>query len=171
MKERIFSDAVLNHSHTVADYMYRHSREYGLDPESMFILGLLHDIGTISGYENGHGRYGACILQKEGYKYCREVELHELIDCNIERLLYDIELNKNKALILLVEANMKVDNNGELVGYAKRIENMMELYGRRSQQYDNTVKVIDKLKECGRVHDGDYSLRDISELISNNSNK
>ncbi len=47
----------------VAENMYHHANKYGLDPEEMYLIGLLHDIGYISRSKEGHEQYGATLIK------------------------------------------------------------------------------------------------------------
>ncbi|MBR0384343.1 MAG: HD domain-containing protein [Eubacteriaceae bacterium] len=54
-KEFRISEERIRHMHGVAEFMYKRAKDYKLDAEEMYLLGLLHDIGYIQGFEEGHG--------------------------------------------------------------------------------------------------------------------
>lgn len=116
------------HMHGVAEYMYRHAPKYNLNPDDMYLLGLLHDIGYLYG-KDGHEQRGAELLYDNYYslKYVMVVEMHGTI-------LSEIEHPSNE-LLLLVEADMHVDMSGENVGYEKRLEGVAARHGIDSQAY------------------------------------
>ena len=95
------SDDRIAHMHGVAEYMYKHAADYNLDPEEMYLLGLLHDIGYLEG-RIMHAQHGAAILKKIKlpHKYQIAVEHHG-----------DILKEKDHPspeLMLLIEADMHV---------------------------------------------------------------
>lgn len=49
--------------HSVAEYMYRNAKKYDLNPEEMYILGLIHDIGYLKDRLD-HEVHGARLLEK-----------------------------------------------------------------------------------------------------------
>lgn len=131
------------HMHGVAEYCYRHAsdRFYQLDPEEMYTLGLLHDIGYING-KSHHEAFGGAMLRKYGYTDWYEVARHGD--------LLTAESMNDKKLILLVEADMKIDISGEEVGYNEQLRNIAEHHGEDSRAYKLCRKNIDFLKSVGR---------------------
>lgn len=128
------SEDRIKHMHGVAEYMYKNASKYNLNPEEMYILGLLHDIGYLDGKPD-HEVNGARLLEKEGYKHSSIVSWHgttpldymRLRDCSIE----DIP----KELILLWEADLSVNSLGYEVSFNERLKDIGLRYGFDSIQY------------------------------------
>lgn len=145
----IMSEKRIKHMHGVAEYMYRNANKYGLNPEEMYILGLLHDIGYVQGRLD-HEVIGARLLEKEGYKHSSIVSWHgttpldymRLRDCSVE----DIP----KELILLWEADVSVDSMGNEVGFKDRLTDIGLRYGFDSLPYRIVEETINWLKEYNK---------------------
>lgn len=133
----------LLHMIGVAEYMYNNATKYGIDKEVAYTVGLLHDIGYISGSKDSHEEYGANLLKRFG----------------IYSSLYDVILNHGKTpteleqgyslspiLVLLWEADLSVDLTGENVGYDKRLEDIGKRHGYDSKPYKICKETIDWLK-------------------------
>lgn len=128
------SEDRIKHMHGVAEYMYRNANKYGLNPEEMYILGLLHDIGYLRG-KLDHEVNGAKVSMKSDYKYSSLISWHgttpldymRLRDCSIE----DIP----KELILLWEADLSVNSLGYEVSFNERLKDIGLRYGFDSIQY------------------------------------
>lgn len=133
----------------VAEYMYYNAGKYNLDPDEMYVVGLLHDIGYISGDKHGHEQYGADLIQKcfstnFGMPYIGEVIAHHgdrPTDYLSEHDLVPDELK------LLWEADMSVDLTGENVGFEKRLADIGERHGFGSHPYETCKQTMDWLKE------------------------
>jgi len=123
--------------------MYDHAEEKCMDKHEMFILGLLHDIGYMFCHiENDkekllHNKIGGQFLEKQGYKYWREVYFHGDYPCQY----------KSAALDLLNEADMQINQQGEIIGYQKRLEDIANQYGKDSVQYQNSKNIIHYLQK------------------------
>lgn len=115
------------HMHGVAEYMYRHARQYGLDPDQMFLLGYIHDIGHIT-QDKDAAEAGAKLLAEAGYKDAYTVLRHKKI------------LTPNDAqslkLQLLIEADMHIGMNGEDIGFDERLDQIAKAYGKDSPEYE-----------------------------------
>ena len=137
------------HMHGVAEYMYRNARRFeGLDPEKMYMLGYLHDIGYISGNKNGHEAYGAMLVAKcfsthYGMPFLGEIIAHH--GDTPSKWLSHHEVIPDE-LKLLWEADMMVDLTGECVGYEKRLEDMARTTGTSSEPYRICWETIEWLK-------------------------
>ena len=109
--------------------------------KNMFLLGFVHDIG----YEFTqdpilHGEIGGKILQNAGYKYHNCIAQHGLIkDTPVSDELYILNL-----------ADMLVNFDGSNCTFEKRLEDIEKRYGTKSHQYQNSCKLIEKLKSDTR---------------------
>lgn len=140
----------------VAEYMYTNASRYNIDPEKAYIIGLLHDIGYISGTKDGHEHYGAELIQKcfstnFGMPYIGEI----IYDHGVMPLDYmsKHECNADEIppeLVLLWEADMMVDLTGEAVGFEKRLSDIGERHGFDSRPYKVCYNTIEWLKENQR---------------------
>lgn len=140
----VISKDRIAHMHGVAEYMYAHAADYKLDPEEMYILGLLHDIGYIQGFKEGHEQYGAEMLFQKlplrglSMKCC--IERHSQIP---QSFSWNSELCRKQYLLL--EADMKIDGKGRYAGYNGRLKDIAERYGSESEVYKKCAKLIDWL--------------------------
>ena len=64
----MIDDNKLKHIMTVARIMKEKAEVMGLDPQEMFTLGIVHDIGFEFGSSEEHHELGYKILEKQGYK-------------------------------------------------------------------------------------------------------
>lgn len=141
--EYIIPPERMAHMYGVAEYCYRHASDpfYGLDPREMYVLGLLHDIGYLDG-KSHHEASGGILMQRLGYKDYMEVSMHgDLLSVNYMA---------DKKLILLIEADLKVDMSSEEVGYEKRLEGIEKRHGRDSRAYLLCKRNINFLRSMGR---------------------
>ena len=125
----------LNHIFEVAKLMKEKAELIGLDKEEMLTLGMLHDIGYEFGKNNDHNFVGFQILDKQNYKYAKEVLYHGCPNCEYQ----------SKALDLLNFADMHIDKSGKYVSYEQRLEDIKTRRGESSLAYINSKKVIDEL--------------------------
>lgn len=130
------------HIVAVAEYMYRNSHKYGLVPEEMYVLGLLHDIGYLNG-NVGHAAYGGALMEGQNYKYHKEIQYHGK----------DQDEYESEALWLLNEADLMIDSNGCLVGTKKRLEDIKLRYGEDSKNYIYSKNLVVKMKERGFLNE------------------
>ena len=133
----------------VAEYMYYNASRYNLDPDKMYLIGLLHDIGYISGEKEGHEQYGANLIMDAfstnfGMPYIGDIIAHHA-DLPTEYILnYGDPPNE---LVLLWEADMSVDLTGECVGFEKRLADIKERHGVDSHPYEICKQTMAWLKE------------------------
>ena len=145
-KPRISKNRIL-HMHGVAEYMYEHAPEYGLDPEQMYLLGLVHDVGYIHSKYN-HEKNGANILKRAGYKNADLVENH---GNNPEDYINEFIASARivpKELVLLWEADMLIDSKdcpGEIITFEQRLASVARKCGVDSVQYRNKKAKMDWL--------------------------
>ena len=129
----------IHHIMSVARLMKENAEQHGLDSQEMFTLGMLHDIGYEFGDSEQHHLLGAEVLEKQGYKYYREVLFHGKPDVGYE----------SPALDLLNFADMKVDKKGNVVSFEERLKDIMSRRGADSPHYKNCKKIIEGLKAKG----------------------
>ena len=129
----------IKHILSVARLMKENATKWGLDPEEMFTLGYLHDIGYEFGGSEEHHINGASLLAKQGYKYIQEILYHGKPDVGYE----------SPALDLLNFADMHINKKGEYVSFADRLEDIANRRGKDSPHYKNCKVVIDRLLEKG----------------------
>ncbi len=129
------------HIVAVAEYMYRNASNFNLVPEEMYTLGLLHDIGYLYG-STGHARSGAELLEKQGYKYWKEVMYHGKFQ----------EEYESDALNLLNIADLMIDSNGCTAGVKQRLNDIKERYGAGSNNYIYSYRLVKNLKSKGLLH-------------------
>lgn len=127
------------HIFSVARLMKENATKLGLDPEEMFTLGLLHDIGYEFGESEEHHIKGFEILEKQKYKYSREVLHHGKPDVDFS----------SPALDLLNFADMHINKKGEYVCFEDRLLDIKERRGENSPHYQNSKKIIEGLKQKG----------------------
>lgn len=143
MAEFVISSERTAHMHGVAEYMYRHAADdfYDLDPRECYLLGYIHDIGYIDG-KSHHEENGGNLLKISGYDNWKQVFHHAD--------LLNMDSIRDKKLILLIEADMKVDMSDKEVGYDRRLESVAERHGRSSRAYKLCRKNVEFLKSIGR---------------------
>lgn len=129
----------IKHIFSVARLMKDNAEKFGLSQEEMFTLGLLHDIGYEFGKSEEHHTIGGEVLEKQNYKYYKEVLYHGKPNCGYN----------STALDLLNFADMSVNRLGEVVGFEKRLEDIKTRRGENSPHYQNSKAIIDDLKQKG----------------------
>lgn len=144
MSRNKLSDERIRHMHGVAEYMYKHAKEYNLNPDEMYLLGLLHDIGYIINNKE-HEVIGARFLEEQGYKYSDIISWHGVTPQDYMRLR-DVDSVCND-LKLLWKADMSVNCNGLEVSYDKRLFEIGLRHGFDGVQYRKAKEAIEWLKE------------------------
>ena len=127
----------------VAEYMRNNAKKYGLHPEQMYVLGLMHDIGYLYG-RKGHEETGTELLQDMGLNddILFAIEQHGKAISDIESE-YSINLYSDcKKLFLLLEADMSIDFMGHYVGFDGRLRDIEERYGREHPAYETASNNI-----------------------------
>ena len=150
--DSLYTFGLWNKTHGVAEYMYVRAAGFGLDSIKMYVLGILHSIGTIEqqnqidkGYlgaellinmfgETPEVLHYADILQ---YQHYTPDEYVEETGCTYE----DIP----KELILLWEALFHVDGTGLDIGYEDKLEQIGKIYGIESEEYNICKTTIEWL--------------------------
>lgn len=123
------------HVFSVAEYMYRHAGEYGQNPEDMYLLGLLHDIGYLRG-SYGHGENGGEICRRNMYRYAEEIKYHGKHQ----------DEYSSPALDLLNEADLMIDSQGNEVGFKQRLNDIKKRYGKDSNNYIFSKKLVERIQ-------------------------
>jgi hypothetical protein len=127
--------------HGVAELMSQYYDAFHckyLSKEEVYILGLNHDIGyEFSKFGLSHNKIGGDILKRNGYIYWKEVYYHDEVQDEYKSLFLDI----------LNSADMQIDKYGNDVGYAKRLEDIENRYGRDSNVYKKCVFLVNELKD------------------------
>ena len=129
----------VRHSLAVAKKMIEIGKEYNLNDnelQDLFLLGFNHDIGYEYEDNSNHGHIGGEILNRNNYKYWKEIYYHGNINTEYKSLFLEI-LNK---------ADMQIDKYGNDVGYDKRLEDIKNRYGENSTTYKNAEILISKLR-------------------------
>lgn len=134
MNYNVIQEKTILHSKAVAEVMYKLADE---NKEEMYILGLLHDIGKIAGFNN-HESYGANLLASMGMKkYEQEIRYHGKVQNEYS----------SKELDLLNAADLVVDSEGNVVGVTRRLEDIAERYGHESKEYQEAKKLSVLLRD------------------------
>lgn len=124
------------HIRGVTLYMRENASKLGLDPDEAALCGWLHDFGYIAGDNRSHASIGGRLLREQGYRHWREVSTHG----SVEGLFSPLG-------VLLNIADMSVDSKGEVVGFATRLEDVAERYGKDSVQYRDCLAVINAIEQ------------------------
>lgn len=137
-----FSIDRLKHCIAVAEKMKRlseeNSRLFVTDPEDMYVLGMVHDIGyPFVEEQKDHAKVGGEILKKQGYMYWREVYYHGIFQNE-----YD-----SPELRLLNFADITTGPSGEDMTMQQRIDNISERYGADSPQTKEAEKLLKMLSD------------------------
>lgn len=126
----------IKHILAVARLMKDNAEKIGLDSKEMFTLGLLHDIGYEFGGSEEHHLNGYKVLEKQNYKYSKEVLYHGK----------PTDKYSSPALDLLNFADMHIDKKGNYVSFEDRLEDIKSRRGEDSPHYKNSKKIIYGLK-------------------------
>lgn len=137
----LIGDRRIAHSKSVAELMYSfvdvHKDEA---KESLYTLGLLHDIGYMYGEPIGHSIRGGLLLKSMDFKYWQEVYYHGHIETNgYESTFLDI----------LNWADLNVDSSGEVIGYSRRVCDILVRYGSDSINYISAIYLRASLEAKG----------------------
>lgn len=132
------------HSYAVAEYMYDNAPRYNLDPEDMYLLGLVHDIGYLNDSRN-HGKYGEGILYRNRFPFASTVAWHGASPS--QYLEFTRRESVPAPLILLWEADLTINHKGENVGFDERLKDIANRYGVETEQYTIANETVAWLKE------------------------
>lgn len=132
----------LNHMLSVAKLMKKECLNNGYSndyAEDMFTLGLVHDIGYEFCEHSDHGRIGAELLERQGFKYTNEIKYHGIPNCNFT----------SKELDLLNWADMHINIKGEYVTFEERLQDIKSRRGENSREYIGSLEIINSLRAKG----------------------
>lgn len=138
----------------VAEYMRDRAKDYEINPNEAYVIGLLHDIGYLQGRED-HERSGADLLEEMGFRHetATAIRFHGDNPYKTRIDFQDDEAFISREFILLLEADMSVDARGFRVGFDKRLEDIEERYGKDNIAYatakDNVAFVKEYQKKFG----------------------
>ena len=138
------SDDRLFHIRAVAEYMFKHAFIYDQNPNQMYLLGFLHDIGYICGDEN-HEKNGAKLLGEDN-RFSKIIAAHGMTPQEYMGTNGITESEIPKELILLWEADMVVNSHGAHAGFQERLKDVGERYGQDSREYKACKEKIEWLK-------------------------
>lgn len=132
------------HIYGVAEFLKDYAISQNMsqkDVESLYTLGLVHDIGyefLDEKHYTEHEQYGGLLLKKQGYKYWKEVYYHGVANCKY----------KSKFLDLLNWADMRVDSSGNVVTLDGRLEELSKRYNMPIKEL-NSYPIVCELKQKG----------------------
>ena len=131
----------LKHSKGVATKMkemaLNEPSKYPFDPDSMYVLGMLHDIGyEFSEKQEQHANRGGEVLKAQNYKYWKEVYYH-----GIAQTEYD-----SPELRLLNNVDMTTDPTGKYMTIQERIDDIAARYGKGSWQEKEAIELARMLE-------------------------
>ena len=135
----VLTDGRAAHMHGVAEYMYKKAPSFGLDPNEMFLLGYLHDIGHIINTTEDTNVAGGMFLASSGYKNAYTVLCHK-------KLLTPDDITSLK-LQLLTEADMHIGMDGQDIGYDQKLKAIARACGTNSIEYEIFKKNVEFLEE------------------------
>ena len=131
MKRPIDGNRLL-HILGVAEYMYTKATDYNLDPDEMYLIGILHDIGFINDYsdDSNYQEYGDEILKKIGLTSKKGKLIRDIIKLNNSVPDFKMDWNNkiHRIKYLLYEADMSISSVGRQVSYDGRLQNLYEYY-------------------------------------------
>ena len=122
----------------VAEYMRERAKDYGIDPDAAYAVGLLHDIGYLEG-RHDHEMSSRDILEKIGVTdetVLDAVALHGSDPYQVKSEYGEDCISS--LLVLTYEADMSVDAMGFRVGFNKRLEDI-EVRLKGTEYYDSAV--------------------------------
>ena len=126
MRKRI-TNGRMAHMHNVAEYMYLHAKDYGLEDqkEEMYVLGLLHDIGAVRD-ANTHNICGMDIMRHTGIaqKYLTAIEWHMRGPDEFCKHFGITEEQIPKHMLLLWDADLHVTSTGKIVTIRERLNDI-----------------------------------------------
>lgn len=135
----------------VAEYMRERAEDYNLNPDEMYAVGLLHDIGYIGGRQ-GHEQYGAEIMENLGMDMDVIFAIRHHGENMKEVAAKYGKDNLYPLYVLTVEADMSVDATGHRVGFEGRMEDIKRRYGEDHIAYATVKDNIEFIKEWQKEH-------------------
>jgi len=133
----MISENILKHMYAVAFRMKelaKEHKEFEVEPNEAFTLGLLHDIGyEFTNNIRDHASAGGSILKNQNYKYWQEVNWH-----GINQSIYI-----SPQLQLLNYVDMTTSSTGEYVSIEDRLQDIIRRYGKNSPQHLTALSIAD----------------------------
>lgn len=135
----------------VAEYMRERAEDYGYNPDVMYIIGLLHDVGYING-RSCHEEYGAELLRVLGIddEVAFAIEHHGEKASDVEEKFGTDSING--IYVLLLEADTSVDARGFRVGFDGRLADITERYGKGHNAVETVKANIEYIKNYQRAN-------------------
>ncbi len=121
------------HMHSVAEYMYNHAKDYGLDDikTQLYAVGLMHDIGAAIS-KTDHEIHSSELLESIGMdaKYIDIIKFHGSSpeDYCSEHNVEESEIPSE--LLLLWEADLHTGPSGQYMSYDERLDEMVDRHKR-----------------------------------------
>lgn len=147
----IISKERIAHMHGVAEFMFKHADKFDckyLTKEELYHLGLIHDIGYVSGKED-HESNGASLFERDDMMYhCIFYHGTTPQEYIKNTWCYGVDDIPDE-LILLWIADMKVlstgDDAGKIVSFTEKLNEIANYYGEDSIPYEICKDTIDWL--------------------------
>ena len=147
---KIIAPDRVKHVQGVAEYMYQEAEKYQLDPDRMYLLGILQDIGALH-EKKENGEAGAALTEKYGYA---DSELIRQKDCSLSDYTRKHNCSRDeipKELVLLWEAELRVGKNGNVVRMKERLTEMAKEHGKKSRYYANFAEKAEWMEKSGQA--------------------
>ena len=143
----------ISHMHAIAEYMYKHAKDYGLEDEKeqLYVLGLLHDIGAMRGPEN-HAHNGSDIMRmmEMSQKWLTVIDTHSMSPTEYCKY-YGLERSQVPAIqILMWDADMHFGPSGEYMTWKECADKRQAEWNRLGKDV-NMYDVLDFLNEFGKT--------------------
>ncbi len=145
------------HSVAVGTYMSHNAKRYNLNPQEMYIVGLLHDIGYLYGRED-HSKNGVALLSGLGFQNENVLNAIRYHDTRPNEL--SEEQRSNPILNLLWEADLSIDKDGHDVGFSGRLQDIASRYGYDSKEFITSRDIVAYLKDRYKSQEEKMPLRD-----------
>ncbi len=134
----------------VAEYMRNNAKKYSLNPDMMYVVGLLHDIGYLEGRRH-HEEFGAELLKETfsiGFNVSISNDIYQAIKLHgtSPKQILDKSKLQNDVLLLLYEADQQIDAEGHFVGFNGRLNDIKRRYGEDSVAYQTSFETIEFVK-------------------------
>lgn len=151
----IITDDRIAHMHKVAEYMYAHAKDYGLEheKEQIYVLGLLHDVGAIRGSENhAYSGYDMLRMMNLSQKWLAVINTHSMSPTKYCKY-YGINRDAVPPIqILMWDADMHYGPAGEYMTWEECAAKRQAEWNKIGKDV-NMNDVLIFLKEFGRTKD------------------
>lgn len=122
--KKVIEDDKMKHIHGVAEYMYSHAEKFGIDsPEDMYVVGLLHSIGTIRN-RNKDDVDSVDILRMLNFpeRYSTVIKCNNMSPDEYKKYYGVTDGQIPKIQILMWVANLIINFNGDVCDPYERVE-------------------------------------------------